>query len=37
MEEGLKEGRWRTVPQMHADLSRDFGITKKRMLRIFWS
>lgn len=29
MEEGLKEGRWRTVPQMHADLSRDFGITLK--------
>jgi len=29
MEEGLKVGRWRTVPQMHADLSRDFGITLK--------
>ena len=25
----LKDGRWRTVPQMHADLSRDFGITIK--------
>jgi len=29
LEEGLKEGRWRTVPQMHADLHRDFGITLK--------
>jgi len=29
LEEGLKEGRWRTVPKMHADLHRDFGITLK--------
>ena len=29
LEEGLKVGRWRTAPQMHADLSRDFGITLK--------
>ena len=27
LEEGLQEGRWRTVPHMHADLRRDFGIT----------
>ena len=29
LEEGLKEGRWRTVPQMHAELVRTFGITLK--------
>ena len=29
LEEGMKVGRWRTVPQMLADLSRDFGITLK--------
>lgn len=29
LEEGLKEGRWRTVPQMHADLRQAFGITLK--------
>ena len=27
LEEGLREGRWRTVPQMHAELVRTFGIT----------
>jgi hypothetical protein len=29
LEEGLKEGRWRTVPQMHAELVWTFGITLK--------
>jgi transposase len=29
LEEGLKEGRWRTVPQMHAELVGNFGITLK--------
>ena len=29
LEEGLKEGRWRTVPQMHAELVRTFDMTLK--------
>jgi transposase len=29
LEKGLEEGRWRTVPQMHADLTKEFGITLK--------
>jgi hypothetical protein len=32
LEEGLKKGRWRTVPQMHAELVRTFGITLKLCL-----
>jgi len=30
LEKGLKEGRWLTVPQMHVDLTKEFGIIRNR-------